>query len=99
MEDIVGLRHIVQALPCEPVWAKTGDVLSGEAHRSGVASDEAVDRLQHGRLAGSVRPDHGDDLIRIGLERNAAKYLRVVVAGLERVNLEQAHTTSIWAPR
>ena len=63
-EDVVGLRDEVEPAPGQPVGAHPGHVLAVEAHRAACgARDEPVDRLQHRRLAGAVRPDDGDDLV------------------------------------
>ena len=45
-----------------------GDVASVQRDRSGVAGREAGDEVEHGGLAGTVRPDHPDDLVRPDVE-------------------------------
>ena len=61
-EDVVGLRHEVEAAPGEPVGPQAGDVLAAKRDAAGADRDQAVDRLEQRRLPGAVRADDADDL-------------------------------------
>ena len=90
-EDVLGLRNEVEPASGQEVGAQTGDVFAGEAHRPTAPRDQAVDRFEHRRLAGAVRPDHRDDLVCVRRERHAIQDEGIVVSGLECVDLEEAH--------
>ena len=61
-EHVVDLRHVADALGHERVRLLAGDVLAPVHHGALADRDQAEQRLQHRRLAGTVRADDADQL-------------------------------------
>ena len=87
-EDVGELRHHVQPQLRNGVGAQTDQVVS---RALSVAKDDLaaarrhqpVDRLQQGRFAAAVGPDHGDDGAGGDVDRNAVQHIFVAVAADE----------------
>ncbi len=69
------------------------NALTGEAHLAG-GRNEPRDRAEHGRLAGAVPAEDGDDLALADRERDTVERLHRAVAGLDALELEQGRHQS-----
>jgi hypothetical protein len=94
-KDVLRLRDEVHSAPGQPVGAGAGHVLAFEPNRAATRSDQPVDGFEQRRLAGAVRPHDGDDLLALDNEVRASDDEGVVVARLERGDLE--HGRAQWA--
>ena len=59
---------------------------------------QPADGSQRRRLAGAVRPDERDDLLRLDLERDALERLDIVVEDMNVVDFEKSHAVSLLSP-
>jgi hypothetical protein len=64
-------RHV------EQVFALVGDLARDRR-------DDAGDRFEQRRLAGAVRPDHGDELPALDVERHAAQRAQAAIGDVKR---------------
>ena len=60
-----------------------------KAHRAGEDAGEAVNGVQHRRLAGPVRADQAERTAAGDAERHAAQHVHASIAGMEIVDGEQ----------
>ena len=86
--DLLG--HVAHPEPLDRVRLPTGDRLAIQPDRPSVRLQQAEDRLQQCRFAGSVRPDHEREAVLRDLEREALQDVdAALIAGMEILDLEQ----------
>ena len=66
-----------------------GDVLSFDDNAAGKDVGEAEDRVQHGRLAGTVRPDQAQRLALADPQAEIMQDFHLAVAGAQIVDREK----------
>src|SRR5262249_6259374 len=90
-KDVAALRHVRHAASQEIGRRLVGDVLAVEHHEPLARGQEAEERLEHRRLARTVRPDDRHHLAGLHVEGHALQNLELAVAGVEVAHLEQGH--------
>src|SRR5262249_17453456 len=95
LHDLVGAR---QAPPREAVRGLAGDALAAEDHASGAGRVNAVDEVEHGRLARAVRADETEDLAFADGKRERVDRLQAAKAHAEVAHVEErAHSSTFLA--
>ena len=99
-EEAAGLGHEARPEPQDLVGAEPDQALVLEGDAAAEGGEIAEDRLEEGRLARPVGPDHADDGAGRDLERHALEDLEPAVARAELSDLEhQASAGSRRRPR
>ena len=93
-ERPAALGDVGDAAPDDVRGIVTDDLVAGESHRA-LGVDHPRDRTKGGRLAGTVRAEHHDDLALVDPQVQAAQHRDRAVAGDETGHLEQAHVPAL----
>src|SRR5206468_343539 len=88
-EELAPARDVADPEPRQLVRAPAVDGPAGEDDPAALGREDSGDRAQQRRLAGAVRPEHGDDLLVADLERDAAEDAQVAVAGVHPSDRQQ----------
>src|SRR5579884_3696255 len=89
-EQLAAFRHETEPQLDAALGIERGDVLAVEKDPA-PAGQEADGGHQQRRLAGAVRPDHGDDLAGLDLQRDVAHRLHLAVGHADSFDREQGH--------
>src|SRR5574341_492365 len=96
-EELTALRHVAQPRLHDLGWLEPIDAPPVELDLAPSRTQDARDGHQGRRLPRPVAPDHGDDLTRVNLQRDAVKRLQVPVERLQAAHPQ--HRSSATDPR
>ena len=88
-QDLASLRDLHEPLPDDPVGGRRREIELAESRHARVRAQHARQRIENGRLAGSVGSDEGDDLSLADAERDPAHRLDRAVGDLQIANVEE----------
>src|SRR5271168_96379 len=83
-------------MPGDAIDRKADELLSVEDDRTHALADDAHDRLERGRLAGSVSSEQRHDFALLHVEINPVQNVRFVVPGLQALDAEHRRRARGW---
>ena len=99
-ENLSAFWRLSEAELDDVVGRNVPEIATGKMNRAAARFDDAGDGHERCRLAGSVRPDHGDDLACIDMDRDAFEHLDNAVTGPQFFDVEQSgHQLTSSLPR
>ena len=89
-KDLPAFGHVHDPAAHDLVRIELVEPLALELDRASPRCDDAGDRAQQRRLAGTVRAEHGREAALLDIERNVAQHQRQAVARFELPNAQHA---------